>query len=137
MVETKGLEASVNNWKNARGRVPAAYSEGIAAAKPWQEAAIKGEDLYANRLAETIASKKRARKIAEVSDVQWKQAATEKGAARIGPGMAAAEPEFRAGIGKVLDVIQGTTIGERTADVTANVTNRVIPIAVNLHEAFK
>jgi len=134
MVETKSNEQTTKNWGDAIGRVPAAYSDGVGAARDVIAKAIAGEDLYAQKLQATIASKKRARKLAEVSDEQWRAAAKSKGAARIGPGMTAAKPAFSTGIATVLDTIRGVTIAPRSADPMANVDNRVKPIVAALHK---
>lgn len=134
MVDTKSNEQATKNWEGAIGRVPAAYSEGVANAKDVIAKAIAGEELYAQKVQEAIASKKRARKLAEVSDEQWRAAAIDKGAARIGPGMTAAKAKFSTGIGKVLDVIRGVTIAPRVADPMANIDNRVKPIVAALHK---
>lgn len=127
------MEQTTKNWEGAIGRVPAAYAEGVSAAKDWQAKAIAAEDLWQQKIQEAAAAKRRARKIAEVSDEQWRAAAREKGAARIGQGMAASKDKFRSGIAKVLDVLHGVSLPPRTADPMANVDNRVKPIVEALH----
>jgi len=132
MVDTKSLEATRTNWEGAIGRVPAAYAKGVAGAKDVINKAIAGEELYAAKVQEAISNKSRARALAKVSDEDWRKAATEKGAARIGTGMTAAKEKFASGMGEVLSVIQGVTIAPRTADPIANVDGRVKPIVAAL-----
>ena len=132
MVETKSLEATKKAWEDSHGRVPAAYSEGITGAKDVIAKGVAAEALYAQKVQEAIASGRRAKKLAEVSDDQWRRAALEKGAARIAPGMAAAKEKFATGMSKVLSTIQGVTIAPRTADPMQNVDNRVKPIVAAL-----
>ena len=134
MVDTKSTEQAMKNWEDGIGRAPTKYAEGVKNATGVIEKAIAAEDLYAQKMQEAIASGRRAKKLAEVSDEQWKQAALEKGAARIGPGMIAAKEKMRTGIGKVLDVIRSVQIAPRTADPMANIDNRVKPIAAALHK---
>lgn len=134
MVDTKSLEATRSRWEGSHGRVPAAYSEGVAGAKDVIKKAIDAEDLYAAKVQEAVASRKRARKLAEVSDEDWRKAAQEKGAARIATGMAAAKDKYAKGMGKVLETIQSTTIAPRTADPMANIDGRVKPLAAALHK---
>ena len=45
MVETKSLEATRKRWEAAIGRVPAAYSEGIAQVTNFKEKALAGQQL--------------------------------------------------------------------------------------------
>ena len=135
MVDTKSLDLSMKKWREAQGRVPQAYKDGVAAAKDVIAKGVAAESTYAEALQASIASGKRARKLQEVSDDQWRKAATEKGAVRIGPGMAAAEGKMQTGLGKVLAVIQGVTLAPRTTDPMANIDNRVKPIAAALHKS--
>ncbi len=128
MVETKSLEQSTKNWNDAIGRVPAAYAAGVSGASGVIAASIAAEELYAQKMQESIAAKRRAVKLAEVTDEMWKKASLDKGATRIGAGMTAAKPKFATGIGKVLDVLHGVTLPARVADPMQNVENRVKPI---------
>lgn len=134
MVDTKTNEQTTKNWGDAIGRVPAAYTDGVNGARDVIAKSIAGEDLYAQKLQATIASKKRARALGNVTDEQWRTAAKTKGATRIGPGMTAAKPAFSSGIATVLDTIRGVTIAPRSADPMANVDNRVKPIVAALHK---
>ena len=132
MVNTKSLDQTQKNWEASHGRIPAAYADGIKGATDVIAKGIAAEDLYAQKVQEAIATKRRAKKLAEVSDEQWRAAALEKGAARIGPGMAAAKGQYNSGMSKVLSVIQGVTIAPRTADPMQNIDNRVKPIVAAL-----
>jgi len=137
MVETKSLEESTKNWEASHGRVPGAYAAGVARAKDVIAKGIAAEPLYAQKVQEAISSGRRAKKLAEVSDEQWRQAAREKGAARIATGMAASKAKFSRGLSTVLDVIHGVTLAPRGADPMANIDNRVKPMAAALHKHFK
>lgn len=132
MVDTKSLEATRKNWEGAIGRVPQAYSDGVDNAKDVIAKGVAAEDLYAQKVQEAIASKRRAVNLAKVSDDQWRTAAKEKGAARIATGMTASKEKFASGMARVLSTIQGVTLPPRTADPIANVDNRVKPIVAAL-----
>lgn len=134
MVDTKSASEALENWKAAQGRVPEAYSKGVARAKNVTEKAIAGEALFAAKMQEAIANKSRAKGLEKSSDEKWRAAAQGKGAQRIAAGMAAAENEFSSGIAKVLSVIQGVSIPARVADPMANIDNRLKPIAKALHD---
>lgn len=132
MVKTKGVERAVSNWKGAAAVVPGRYSEGVGQARDVIAKSIEADDLWKERIAAAMARDARKKGLAEVSDEEWRRKALDKGAKRIGPGMAAAESDFRKGIGEVISVIEGVSLPPRTGDVTANIMNRVVPIATAL-----
>ena len=132
MVDTKPLAQVQKKWEGSIGRVPSAFTEGVDLAKDVIAKGVAGEELYAVKVQEAIAAKRRAEKLAEVTDAEWKSAAKDKGAKRIGGGMTAAKMKFNKGISEVLTVIQGVEIAPRTADPIANVDNRVKPIVAAL-----
>jgi len=132
MVETKSLEQTRKNWEASHGRVPTAYVEGVTRAKDVISKAIAAEGLYAEKVQASIATQKRARKLAEVTDEDWRKAAREKGAPRIAAGMAASKEKFAKGIARVLDTIQSVNLPARTADPMQNVDQRVKPIVAAL-----
>ena len=128
MVDTKPTEVAVKKWTDAIGRIPANYKDGVQATTGFVEKAVAAEDLWVERITAAAAAKKREKGLRAISDEDWKRAAAEKGARRIGPGMRAAEGKFREGIAKVLDTIRGVSIPPRTADWSANIDNRLKPI---------
>ena len=134
MVETKSVEATVANYKDGISKAPARYKQGVEKNNNQNENAIASQGLYEARMAESIANGSRVKGLQGSSTAAWKQAASTKGASRIGPGMTAALPKFSKGIGEVLQTIQSTTIAERTADPMANIDGRVKPIAAALHK---
>jgi len=134
MVRTKGVQATVDNWKKSQGRVPEAYAAGIQRTSDWQAKAIQGESNYVAGVQRAAASGLRAKKIANVSDSEWQQAALTKGKSRIGAGMAAAEAKFQTGMQQNLATIESVNLPPREQDAATNVTNRVIPIAEALQK---
>lgn len=133
-VRTKGIAATVDNYKAAIGAVPAKYKSGVEANTDQNERAIAAQTLYEARIAESIANKSRVKGLQKSSTEKWKRAAATKGAARIGAGMNAALPEFQSGMTEVLATIESVTIAERTADPEANVDGRVKPIVRALYD---
>jgi len=134
MVKTKGIEATVGNWRGAIGGVPAKYKTGVQAATDTIEKAIAAEELYAAKVQEAISNKTRVKGLQKTSTAEWKSRAAELGSARIAAGMTAAEPKFRKGISDVLSTIETVTIADRTADPIANVDGRVKPIVKALYD---
>lgn len=132
MVDTKPLATVTDNYKNSIGRVSAAYKTGVGNASNVIAKGVAAEGLYQEKLQESFASNRRATNLAKVTDSEWKAAAQDKGARRIGEGMTKSLPKFNKGIAEVLSVIQGTDIAPRTSDPMANVDGRVKPLVRNL-----
>ena len=134
MVKTKGVAATVAAWQGAIGSVPAKYKTGVQAANNTIENAIAAQPLYEARMAESIANKSRVKGLQKTSTGEWKARASELGSARIGGGMSAAVPKYNKGVTEVIQTIEATSIGERTADPMANVDNRVKPLVKALYD---
>ena len=126
-------------WDEAIGRVPAAYKEGVAGTTDWQEKAASddAENLWKEKIAEAAARNARQKAVSAVSNEEWRSAAVNKGSARIGAGMTAAKAKRAAKFEPYRSAIEGLSLPAKTADPTANVTNRVIPIAVALSDLKK
>lgn len=132
MVDTKSLEQTNSAWKNAQGRVAAAYSQGVDNAKDVINKAIAGEQNYAAGVQDAVAKGSRAKGLAKVTDQDWRNAAKTKGAIRIVPGMVAATGKYSQGMSQNLATIQSVSIPPRTQDGMANIDNRLKPIAAAL-----
>jgi len=126
-------------WGDAIGRVPGAYKAGVAATTDWQEKAgsADAEALWKTKIDEAAARKARQKAIAATSNEEWRSAAVNKGAARIGAGMTAAQSKRAMKHEPYRAAIEGMTLPAKTSDPAQNVTNRVIPIAVGLSELKK
>jgi len=135
MVQTKTLEQTNKAWREAQGRVPAAYQSGIDATQDFVNKAIAGKDNYVAGIQDAIAKGKREEGLGKISDSDWKQAAKVKGAARIAAGMKAAEADYSEGMQKNLAVIQSVNIPPRVQSGDANINARLKPIAKALAES--
>ena len=136
-LRTKGLEKTVQNWKSGQGRAPANYKDGVQASQGWQQNAIAAEPLYAAKVQEAIANQSRAKGLQNVSEAEWKTAAMDRGAKNIGPGMAAAEPYYRRGMAKNIQVLESITLPARTADGMQNLVNRAGAVVQALQASKK
>ncbi|RLI86944.1 MAG: hypothetical protein DRP01_03120 [Archaeoglobales archaeon] len=136
MVETKSVSEAVEAWKEAITRVPAAYKKGIQRTTGFVEKAAAAEDVWIQRIQEAAARRAREAGLRKITDDQWKKAALEKGAARIGGGMQASVERFNRGISEVISVLQGVTLPPRTADPIQNV-ERVKAIVQAMVEHFR
>jgi len=128
MVKTKPLGQVVDKWKSRIPNVAKAYQDGVRGTDNWQSNSLAGEELYKEQVTRAAAEGRRADGIQKVSNEEWKSAAADKGAKRIGAGMTAAIPKFQAGIQAVLSTIEGVSLPARVADPEQNVMNRVMPI---------
>ena len=135
MVKTKGIERSVGNWKSGVAGASGRYAEGVKSVTDWQAKAIASEDRYAAGIQAAIANRSREKGLSKVSNSDWQNAAANKGAQRLAPGVNSAEADYRKGLAPVLSVIEGVNLPERTNDAAANVAARVTPIAVALQNA--
>lgn len=126
-------------WDEAIGRVPGAYKDGVAGTTDWQEKAASddAENLWKEKIDEAASRKARQKAIGAVSNEEWRSAAVNKGAARIGAGMTAAKAKRAAKFEPYRNAIEGLSLPAKTADPAQNVTNRVIPIATTLSELKK
>lgn len=131
-MKTKSIEEVKANFTSGASVAPVRYAAAVSKTTGVIQAAINAESLYAQKLQAAIANKSRAKALAKVTDADWQNAAANKGAARIGPGMTAAVTKQADNFKPYLDTLQGINLPARTADPTQNVTNRVVPIAVAL-----
>ena len=123
-MKTKSLDESMTNWRGSHTRVAAAYGKGIDRADNWQANAIAAKDLYAAKIAESIANGSREKGIAGVSNEEWKRRAKDKGQKRIVDGMKASDAKMSQGLGKVLAALAEVNLPARTADPMENLVNR-------------
>ncbi|MDI6721024.1 MAG: hypothetical protein QMD85_01445, partial [Candidatus Aenigmarchaeota archaeon] len=137
MVETKSLEQSTKNWKQAQSLVPSRYKDGVMAASNVIAKSIAAEARYAEGVQKAAANQSRAKALANVTDQDWKNKASTDGAQRIAQGMANAEPQFRAGMADVLNTLQSVQLPERTSDPMNNLINRAGPIVQALSNMKK
>jgi hypothetical protein len=121
-------------YKAAISGVPAAYKDGVSGVTGWKGAAIAGQDLYEAQMRDAKVLARREKGLAAVSDEDWKKAAVEKGAARIGAGMTAGADKRAKNYEPYRAEIAAMTLEAKTADPATNVDRRVKPIAVRLHE---
>lgn len=112
-------------YKESIGRVPSAYKDAVSKTTGVIAAAIAAEPLWKQKVEEAAASGRRAKALARVTDADWQKAASELGAARIGPGMSAKVDKQASEWSPYHETISALTLPERTADPMTNVAQRV------------
>ena len=139
MVKIKSSAEIAKKWDDAIGRVPAAYKSGIAGTTDWAEKASsdEAENLWKEKIDEAAAAKRRQKAVSAISNEEWKGAAMDKGAARIGAGMSAAKSKRTANFEPYRSAIEGVSLPPKSADPMANIDARVKPIVNALVEMKK
>ena len=139
MVKIKSAGQIDANYKAAIGRVPGAYKTGVMGTSNWAERASsnEAEDLWKQKIDEAAAAKRRQRAVSAVSNEEWKGAAMDKGAARIGAGMSAAKGKRTSNFEPYRSAIEGVSLPAKSADPMANIDARVKPIVSALVETKK
>ena len=126
-MKVRSAEAAKKAYIEGAAKAPERYKAGIAATTGWKEKASspEAEALYAAKLQESIASKRRQRALENTSEEEWKSNAMNKGASVIGQRMAAAAEKQSRNVAPYLEALRNTELPARTADPMTNVTNRV------------
>ena len=139
MVKIKSSSDIDKSYKDAIGRVPAKYKEGVSRTTNWQEKASSesAETLWNQRIMEAASAKRRQKAVSQVSNADWQSKASNIGATRIGPGMTASADKRTRNFEPFRAAIESTSIADKTADPMANIDNRVKPIVKSLVDTKK
>jgi len=134
MVKIKSSADIAKNYTDAIGRVPAAYKAGVSRTTDWAEKASSdaAESLYAEKIAESVAAKRRQKAVSAVSNAEWQTMASGPGATRIGQGMSANAGKRTRNFEPYRSAIEGVSLVAKTADPMSNIDNRVKPIVAAL-----
>ena len=135
MVNVKPQSEITKNFVDGASRAPAKYKLGVNRAD-WQGPASseEAESNYAAGVQDAVARKTRQAGIQNVSNADWQRAASDKGAARIGPGMSAAAGKQAANWSPYRSFLEGLSLPDRTRNATENITNRSIPVAQGMQD---
>ena len=138
MVKVKSQAEIDKAYREAIGRVPAKYKEGIQRTTDWQERAAseQAEANYAAGVQEAINAKRRAKAISQVSNAEWQQKAANLGAARIATGMSAGAEKRTRNFEPYRTALENLTLSPRTTDPLQNV-ERVKEVVKTMVETKK
>jgi len=134
MVETKPVEDVVSKWKARASVSEPDYRKGISRAQDWQGKTSAAADSYASGTQAAIAEGRFGKGVSKVTTEEWRAKATAKGAPRWAPGVAAAEGDFRKGIGAVLATLQGVTLPAKGPAGSPGNYERVRAVGDALHK---
>jgi hypothetical protein len=103
-----------DKWSRRASNAGEDYKAGIETTpKSWQAATTAGAANYKAGVAAAATAGRFERGVAKAGDARWKRGASEKGSMRYGPGVQAAQGDYAAAIGPVLEVIGRTDLPPR------------------------
>jgi len=106
-IKTKSLADTVDKWGKNTSTAGPYYTKGVENPKrPCIESAKAAEELYNSGVIEAISRGAFGKGLSKVSESDWKDAASGKGASRYPAGCKAGQPKFSKGMGPVLSHMQ-------------------------------
>ena len=134
----KNIDQALTNYDSSIAFVKDRFIAGLEGAN-WKTNAgsDNAEKLYAEKVQMAISNKSRQKGINAVSNEDWLNAAKTKGADSIQEGMRQGKAAYQKNFAPVLTAMNNAaaTLKPRTSDIAANVTNRVIPVALAANKA--
>jgi len=128
VIKTK--EEARANFESAIAYIPSRYESGVRKAD-WAGPASseQAEKNYADAVQRAISNKTRQKKIKEVSNSAWQEAAVRKGAPIIGDRIRASLDKWASNWGPIYDSVASkvATLPPKTTDFRANINNRLVP----------
>lgn len=135
MVKIKSASEIAKAYTDSIGTVAPKYQAGVNATSGWKNAAIGGQKIYEEKMRDSAVLARREKGLQNVSEEDWKRKAATTGAARIASGMQAGADKRTKNYEPYRQVIEATSLPDRTSDPVQNVTNRVVPIVKALADA--
>jgi len=127
----KTKEEARANFEAAVSYIPDRYRAGVEKAD-WLTPAKSdvAEKNYADAVSKAVAEKRRQKRIAELTNDDWKRAAVEKGAPIIGERIRAALDKWMAIWGPMYDKVAAVvpSLPPKTLDWRANINNRLVKV---------
>ena len=138
MVKVKSLSIAKENLRKAAPMIAERNKQGVRGAE-WKENAASddAEALWAAKVAEAAAAKRRQKAIEGVSNGEWRERAMTKGAQQISGAVAASVDKWEDNFRPYAEALEAVDLPARTADPIANVQNRVIPVVQALVDKKK
>lgn len=127
MVKVKSRAQIESNYRGAAGVAATRYRESIPTVE-YQAASLAGQGLYEEKMMDITVLQRRAAGVAKVSDAEFRQAMTEKGAGVIQGRMSAAAGKMAAEFEPFRQGLATLDLPARVADPMQNVDNRLKPV---------
>lgn len=114
MPSVKPMADIVGKWQRRTAVAGEDYAQGVRnARRPWAAATAAAEGNWAAGVQRASADKRFGKGVNKAGDAKWLRGATEKGAARFAPGVAAAASEFESGYAPIRNAIESVTLRPR------------------------
>lgn len=133
-IKVKPLATIKKNYEGSASEAARRYKEAIPGVS-WHDRALEGQDLYETRMSDPAVLARRNTGIETVTDVDFRDAMTKKGAPVIASRMKDASDKQSRGYAPIRAAIDGMTIPDKTDDVDANIDNILKPIVHKMREA--
>lgn len=133
MVRVKSETDIKANYEKSTSDVGRRFKIGVKTAV-WKEPSIAGQDLYEEQMRRDEVLKRRRAGIERTTDESWRKDTMEKGANIIGDRMKKASGKQVERYRPYRNLLETIDLPSRVADVTQNIMNRCVPIAVKQRE---
>ena len=126
MVKVRPLGQAQTNYSGSASKASVNYRAGVQAASDWQARATSAsaESNYASAVAEAVSTGRRAKALSRVSNSDWQNRASTKGAAAIGPAISGSADKWAKGFSPYSSALEGVSLPDRTTDGLSNLTAR-------------
>ena len=136
MTAIRSLDFIAKKWVSVTPSRASQYKLGVENPKrSWSEGATASDEARKAGLALADARDAFKKGVSEAGDAKWKRRASTLGSQRYGPGVQAAEPEYRSGYSKYHAVISGATLAPRGPKGSPGNYDRSRLIGEALHSA--
>ena len=126
---------AVSKWKRRAAVAGEDYVAGVQnPSRSWSQAAQAAAPNYAAGVTAAIQRGGFAKGVQAAGDARWQQGAAQKGPTRFAEGVALAEPQYSAGIGRVAAVINAVALPPRQPTGSPANIQRVAAIATALRK---
>ena len=113
-LKVKPLEASAEKWRDNAGRAAEAYAtEAEASAEAWARNTGASADNYGQAVAAAGTKERFRRGVQKAGAAKYARKIRDVGKDRFGPGVAAAEADYKAGAEPYMQTIAGLTLSGR------------------------
>ena len=136
MPQVKPISEIVDKWQRRASVAGPDYAAGIASPRrDWEEATKAAEGAQKAGIEQAIANGSFVKGVTKAGTAKWKRKAQDVGAARFGPGVAAAKADYQAGFAPFISVIEGITLPPRGPKGDPRNYERTQIIGEALHDA--
>jgi len=116
MAQIKSIDEIAAKWASVTPMRSADYSEGIRnPRRSWATATKAAEPAWGAGVQQAVQRKSFSKGVAKAGDEKWQRKASTLGVARWGPGVAAAEGEYKAGFAPYASAIGACVLPPRYA----------------------